>query len=107
MFLKNGIPEGLDEITINSDLNCQKKEAWMAHMIRSIKEINDCSGFNVSGWVRRGMVEDQFGNSIPSSELKIHVTNIEINMKGDNKPDISKYLYDLVHRPPSSTEYRW
>ena len=109
VFLRNGVPNGVVESMING--NTRKKNVWRARMTNAIKHINECHGFNVSGWVRRGMVEDQSAigaaaapgsasskTFIASSELKIHVTKITINMggSGDTKPDITNFLFDLA-----------
>ena len=106
IFLKNGIPNGISESMIQS--NPRKKNRWLARMTNAIKFINSKDGFNVTGWVRRGMVEDQSaagvaaGSSagksfIASSDLKIHVTKITINKGEDGQePDFSKYLFDIA-----------
>lgn len=106
LFLKNGIPNGISESMVKS--NPRKKNKWLARMTNAINFINNKHGFNVTGWVRRGMVEDQSaagaaagsgaGKSfIASSDLKIHVTKISINKGPDGKePDYSRYLFDLA-----------
>ena len=67
--------------------NKDRMKGWRNRMCNAIKFINGQGGFAITGWVRRGMVEDEStkvgpaqATSVPktlikSSDLKLHITS--------------------------------
>ena len=88
--------------------NKDRMKGWRNRMCNAIKIINGQGGFAITGWVRRGMVEDEStkvgpaqATSVPktlikASDLKMHITDIKVNKdSSENKIDFEKYLFDM------------